>query len=193
MKIKKEMNLKKNKALLIIDMQKGSFTEETPRHDTPGVIKRINTLASVFRELHYPVICIQHDGTGTGEFEKNTTPWENLDELEINKADLKIDKYANDVFYASTLQTQLKELEVTELFITGCATDFCVEATVQSALTKDYNITIVGDAHTTGERPHLKAAQIIEHYNWVWQHMIPTKGQIKVEPTHLIMATLGYK
>ncbi|SDF51721.1 cysteine hydrolase family protein [Cellulophaga baltica] len=143
--------------------------------------------------LTRPEICIQHDGSGTGEFEKNSTPWENLDELEINKADLKIDKYAYDVFYASTLQTQLKELEVTELFITGCATDFCVEATVQSALTKDYNITIVGDAHTTGERPHLKAAQIIEHYNWVWQHMIPTKGQIKVEPTHLIMATLGYK
>ena len=34
---------------------------------------------------------------------------------------------------------------------------------------------------TTGERPHLRAEQVIEHYNWVWQNMIPTKGEIKVE------------
>ena len=178
--------MKNRKALLVIDMQKGSFTPQTPRFDTIGVVKRINELAELFRKLKYPVVYIQHDGTGTGEFEKNATDWENLDELIVESNDTRIDKYANDVFYKSDLYSKLKELKINELFITGCATDFCVESTIQSALTKDFNITVVEDGHTTGERPNLKAEQVIQHYNWVWQNMIPTKGKIKVEKTEKI-------
>ncbi|MFY0591012.1 cysteine hydrolase family protein [Roseivirga sp.] len=169
-----------NKALLIIDMQKGSFTPKTPRYDTEGTVTRINHLANTFRKLDLPVIYIQHDGNGSGEFEKNTPTWEILDELEVAATDILIDKYANDVFYQSTLAATLKALKVEELFITGCATDFCVEATVQSAIAKDYNITVVADGHTTGERPHMTAKDVIIHYNWVWRNMIPTKGKIKV-------------
>ena len=55
--------MEKRKALLVIDMQKGSFTSETPRFDSKGVIERINSLARIFRESNYPVIFIQHDGT----------------------------------------------------------------------------------------------------------------------------------
>lgn len=168
------------KALLIIDMQKGSFTSKTPRYDTPGVIKRINELSQRFRTANDSVIYIQHDGTGSGEFEKNATDWEILDELSIEPTDLKVDKFANDVFYKTNLQALLSQLEVTELVIAGCATDFCVESTIQSALTKEYNITVVKDGHTTGERPNLSAKQVIDHYNWVWQNMIPTNGSVKV-------------
>mgnify|MGYP000589717899 CR=1 FL=1 len=173
--------MKSNKALLIIDMQKGSFTSETPRFDTQGVVNRINKLAAIFRKQEMHVIFIQHDGTGTGEFEKNTWEWENLDSLIVESGDILTDKYANDVFYNSKLQSTLDELNISEILITGCATDFCVESTVQSALTKDYNITVVSNGHTTGDRPHLKAEQVIEHYNWIWQNMIPTKGKIEVK------------
>lgn len=179
--------MEKRKALLVIDMQKGSFLPKTPRFDTIGVVKRINELAGMFRVLNYPVVYIQHDGTGTGEFEKYNSDWEILDNLDIKSNDVRIDKYANDVFYKSNLHSKLKEMNVSELFITGCATDFCVESTIQSALTKDYTITVVQDGHTTGERPHLKAEQVIEHYNWVWQNMIPTKRNIKVVKTEKII------
>ena len=168
------------KALLIIDMQKGSFTPETPRYDTEGVVKRMNALAKIFRESKIPVIYIQHDGTATKECVPHTVEWELLNELEVQSTDIFIDKYVNDVFYNSNLEAKLKELNIDELLITGCATDFCVESTIQSAYTKDYNITVVADGHTTGNRPHLKAEKVIEHYNWVWQNMIPTKGIIKV-------------
>ncbi len=168
-------------ALLVIDMQKGSFTIETPRYDTEGVVYRINKLTSRFRNQQLPVIYIQHDGTGSGEFEKNSTEWENLDELTVLSNDIRIDKYANDVFYKSRLQSTLEELNVDELVITGCATDFCVESTIQSALTKEFKIVVVKDGHTTADRPHLKAWEIITHYNWVWQNMLPTQGSIKVK------------
>ena len=42
-------------------MQKGSFTDKTPRFDTDGTVDRINQLASIFREQSLPVIFIQHE------------------------------------------------------------------------------------------------------------------------------------
>lgn len=179
--------MKNTKALLVIDMQKGSFTPETPRFDTIGVVKRINKLAALFRKLNIPVIYIQHDGTGSGEFEKNAWDWGNLDDLNVTSCDIRIDKYANDIFYKSELQSKLEALSANELFITGCATDFCVESTIQSALAKDYTITVVEDGHTTGERPHLTAEKVIEHYNWVWRNMLPTKGRVIVKSTKQIL------
>ena len=175
--------MKDRKALVVIDMQKGSFTSKTPRFDTAGVVQRINELAALFRKTKNPVFYIQHDGTGSGEFEKNSEDWENLDDLTVESTDIRIDKYANDAFYKTDLHSKLIQLNVNELFITGCATDFCVESTIQSALTKEYQITVVEDGHTTGERPNLKAKQVIDHYNWVWKNMISTKGLIKVEKT----------
>jgi nicotinamidase-related amidase len=179
--------MKNRKALLVIDMQKGSFTALTPRHDTDGVVRRINLVAKAFRANSLPVFFIQHDGTSTGEFVPNTTEWELLDDLKVEASDILISKYANDVFYRSDLQSQLKQYSVDELVISGCATDFCVEATVQSALSKDYNLTVVEDGHTTGERPYLQAVQVIEHYNWVWKNMIPTRGNVNVRPHQIIL------
>ena len=172
------------KALLVIDMQKGSFTEATPRHNTKGVVQIINSLASAFRAKSWPVLFIQHDGRAMNEFVPFTTEWELLDNLQIDTGDIRIDKYANDVFYRSELGQKLDLLAVNELVITGCATDFCVESTIQSAISKDYNITVIEDGHTTGNRPNLKASQVIDHYNWVWKNMIPTKGEIEVLPYH---------
>lgn len=173
--------MKNTKALLVIDMQEGSFTSQTPRLDAAGVVRRINELCTLFRGRNFPVVFLQHDGTGTGAFEKNTFEWKLLNSLKVSATDILVDKYANDVFYKSELALRLAQLGATEIVITGCATDFCVESTVQSALVRDYNITVVADGHTTANRPHLSAGKVIEHYNWVWQNMIPTKGKIEVK------------
>ena len=148
-------------------------------------------MADRFRELEFPVLYIQHDGTGSGEFEKHTAEWEILDGLRVESTDLLIDKYANDVFYKSKLLATLEQLQTDELYISGCATDFCVESTVQSALSKDFNITIIADGHTTGERPELTAKQVIDHYNWVWQNMIPTQWRIVVKHSKAILDELS--
>ncbi|WP_205410275.1 isochorismatase family protein [Aquimarina longa] len=186
----KHNKIKQNKALLIIDMQKGSFTPKTPRFDTDEVINRINILSELFRTFNFPVLFAQHDGTKSNEFIPNTTEWELLEGLKTNSTDIFIDKYANDVFYKSKLQSKLIDLNINELFITGCATDFCIESTIQSGLTKNYNITVVKNAHTTGDRPHLKAIKVIEHYNWVWKNMIPTQGKVTVKSCHQIQEEL---
>lgn len=111
-------------------MQKGSFTSKTPRFDRNGIVNRINYLSEIFRDSNFPVIFIQHDGTKMNEFKPNTTEWELLDDLNTKSNDIFINKYANDVFYNSQLETKLTELKINELYITGCATDFCVESTI---------------------------------------------------------------
>ena len=39
-------------ALIIIDMQQGSFGEATPRHDAAGLVGRLNKLAGAARSLY---------------------------------------------------------------------------------------------------------------------------------------------
>lgn len=168
------------KALLIVDMQKVSFTPKTPRFDTENVIVRIKTLSELFRVNGLPVIFIQHNGCKQNYCAPGSKEWEILDELIRNPGDQVISKEANDAFYQTQLHQFLQMNHINELVITGCATDFCVDATVKSALTHDYNVTIIADAHTTADRPFLEAAKVIDYFNWVWADLIPTEGKVKV-------------
>ncbi|MCF0063376.1 cysteine hydrolase [Dyadobacter chenwenxiniae] len=178
------------KCLLIIDMQNGSFTAESKRYDPEGIVKRINELSAQFRANDLPVIFIQHNGTRLNEYIPDTHEWQILSDLHVGPTDLIIEKEAHDSFYNTALESRLSELNVTELVITGSATDFCVESTVQAALSKDYNIIVVEDGHTAGDRPHLAAEQIVRHYNWIWGNMIPTEGKIEVIKSEAVIALL---
>ena len=168
------------KALLIIDMQKGCFNPYSSRYDTFGVISRINGLSEKFRWKQYPVIFIQHDGSREGELFPQTDEWRLLPELTQEDTDIYIGKTANDSFYKSGLEEKLSSLGIEELFITGSATDFCVDSTVKSAITKDYKVTVISDGHTTGDRKKIPAKLLIEHYNWIWSDMSPTIAKIQV-------------
>lgn len=53
-------------ALLVIDMQVGLFTEDTPRHDAEGVVRRINALGKAVRLGGGLVIFVQ-DGHTTAD------------------------------------------------------------------------------------------------------------------------------
>lgn len=171
------------KALLIIDMQRGSFIPYSLRYDTPGIIDRINSLSKHFRHEGDKVIFIQHDGSKQQVFIPGSDDWKMLPELTLDKSDLIISKTANDAFYNSELQSTLAKLNITELYVTGCATDFCVDATIKSALTKHYALTVISDAHTVANRPHIDAATVIRHYNSLWADMTPTPSQITVIST----------
>lgn len=177
------------KALLIIDMQQGSFKPYTLRYDTFGVIDRINELSQQFRNSGDLVIFIQHDGTRENCFLPGTEDWSLLPELIRGPEDIFVSKTTNNSFYKTDLQTILKSRGVKELIVTGCATDFCVDATIKSALTRDYFITVASDGHTTADRPMVPAKQVIVYFNWLWSEMTPTQGMIKVESCHAILET----
>lgn len=133
-----------------------------------------------FRKNEDPVFFVLHDGTKQGYLYPHSEDWEIIPAINVEEGDRFISKTANDEFYNTTFKADLQKLGITELVITGCATDFCVDATIKLALANDFNLTIISDAHTTADRPNLSAKQIIDYFNWMWYEMIPTKGNIKV-------------
>lgn len=166
-------------ALLIIDMQIGSF-RLSKRYDEIGVVKRINQVAEIFRKNKKPVIFIQHDGTKENYLHTGSEDWKILPGLYQDKYDLYVEKEANDSFYRTNMSILLGDYKITHLYVTGCATDFCVSATVHSALVNDFNLTIIEDCHTTADRPNIKAEENIKFHNWIWQNLTPTNGKIRI-------------
>jgi len=172
--------MKTAEALLIVDMQKVAFT--VTRYDAENVIHRIATLADLFRQHSKKVIFIQHNGIVDGYCYPNTEEWEIVSQLPVHPEDIVIRKQANDSFYKTNLTEVLAKYGIERLYITGCATDYCVDTTVKSALSKDYNITVVSDCHTTANRPSCSAKTLIDFYNWLWADLTQTKYKIKVIP-----------
>jgi len=156
-------------------MQVGLLDGE-PKHDLPGVVARINRLAARVRQRSGTVIFIQHCG-GTGDdFEPETPGWALLPELHRDPADIAVRKTLNDPFAGTDLAARLQAIAPDRVLIAGWATDFCVDATVRSAVSNHYDVVVVTDAHTLNDRPHLDATSVIRHHHWVWSNLITPRS-----------------
>jgi nicotinamidase-related amidase len=175
-------------ALLIIDMQLGSFTPRSARHDTEGLIGRLNKLAEHTRAHSGTVIFIQHDGPSGDPHHPSMPGWRLLPELVVDPRDKLVRKASCDAFLHTDLDRVLAEAGACELIVTGCATDFCVDTTVRSALARGLKTIVPSDAHTTADRAHLKAAQIIAHHNAIWSDFISPGGAAIVCPSALVFS-----
>ncbi len=173
------------KALLVIDMQVGLFEGDPPRYDADGVIQRVNEIAMKIRATGGIVIFIQHEDEG--RLKRGTRAWEILPSLEPKDSDLKVYKQACDSFYETDLADVLEKHGVQQLIVTGCATDFCVDTTVRAAAGRNYDVVVVGDGHTTKDRPHLNAKLIIDHHNWMWENLILPRNEVKVLPASSVI------
>jgi nicotinamidase-related amidase len=173
------------KALLVVDMQIGLFEGNPPRYDADGVIQRINQVARTVRSTSGIVVFIQHEDNDS--FRRGTRAWEILPTLEREDSDLLVHKRACDSFYQTELADVLEKHGVQQLIVTGCATDFCVDTTIRAAASRDYEVVVVKDGHTTKDRPHLDAKSIINHHNWMWENLILPRSEVKVLPASSIV------
>ncbi|KRR29976.1 isochorismatase family protein [Bradyrhizobium retamae] len=162
-------------ALIVVDMQVGLLNGK-PKHDLSGIIERINRLAASIRERSGLVIFVQHCSGAEDDFVPGTSGWALLPELNRAAADIVIRKTLNDPFAETDLAARLKEIAPDRILITGWATDLCVDATVRSAVSNHYDVVVVTDGHTVNDRPHLDAASVIRHHNWVWSHLITQRS-----------------
>lgn len=115
-------------ALLIIDLQIGA-PDDPPRLDLTSVVERINRLAQATRASGGLVIFIQHDGPPGHRLEPHTPGWPLLPELERHTADVVVRKRASDAFYETHLADVLQTHGVNQLWVTGCASEMCVDTT----------------------------------------------------------------
>jgi nicotinamidase-related amidase len=166
-------------ALLVIDMQE-ALVPVIWRGDE--LADRIAVLAQAARTRHVPVIFTQQTGPAGSPLDPDQPGWQLSAGLGVQPADLQLRKAATDSFFATNLADLLAARDVDSVVITGVATDYCVDATAQSALSHGLNVVLVSDGHAPAARGNpgsaLAAEQIIDHYNWVLSHAIHPGGQL---------------
>lgn len=167
-----------NRCLLIVDVQEGLFSP--PRHDGDALIERLNRLAARFRAEGSSVIYVQHCGPEGDALHPSAPGHALFSALEPEPDDLRIAKESCDAFLNTSLAATLEDLGVTQLIITGFATEFCVDTTIRSALAHGFETIVPEDGHTTADRPHLPARQVIEHHNATWPWLISPVGGAKM-------------
>jgi nicotinamidase-related amidase len=169
-------------ALIVVDMQQGSFGAQSPRHDAQGLVERLNRLAARVRHVGGMVVFVQHAGPEGDPHHPSLPGHALLPELDRRPEDLTVVKSSCDAFLGTTLEVTLVAEAIGWLIVTGCATDHCVDTTIRAALAKGYPTAAPSDGHTTSDRPHLPAAKIIQHHNAIWADFISPAGPARVCP-----------
>ncbi len=177
-------------AVLVIDVQRGLFCSKQPPFEAEAVVMRINAVTEKARQAGAPVIFIQHDGEPGGEdVMPFTEGWQSHPELEVRPGELVIRKTTCDAFYGTPLVAELRSRGITTLVLTGYATDFCVDATLRSAVSRDFGVIVVADAHTTSNNPVVKAELVRRHHNWAWANSITRRGVTVLQASEVCFGT----
>lgn len=160
-----------NKALIIIDLQVGVQSSNTPLYNLDNVIKGVNERIQVFRELNYPIIFIQHNDQ---ELILNTKEWNLFSELGARDTDIYINKTHANSFYNTDLNAKLLELKINSLEICGAQTEYCVDTTIRMAHGLGYSLYMKKGLTTTLNNDLLGAKTIIEHHEKIWNNRFLT-------------------
>ena len=153
-------------ALVVIDVQNGVVAEAYQR-DT--VVANINTLVGKARDEGVPIVWVQHSDEG---LEKGSDDWKYVPELVRQDYEPVVHKTFGDSFEGTDLEQVLAGIGVGRLVVTGAETDACIRSTIHGAFTRGYDVTLVGDAHTTNDQSEWGAPppeQVIAHTNLYWQ------------------------
>jgi nicotinamidase-related amidase len=150
-------------ALLVIDMQQGLF-EEGP-YQPEKLLTQVKSLIADARKNNVPVIYVQHneDPQWGGSLVAGKPGHDIHADIAPQSGEVIIQKYHGNAFEDTNLQAVLTEKGIKRLIICGMQTDECINASSRGAHALGYDVTLVGDAHTTGNSD--KARQIIEDHN----------------------------
>jgi nicotinamidase-related amidase len=151
-----------NTALLIIDVQTGLFEEGAYKAD--DLLANVGSLTSQARKANVPVIYIQHAATHPDDSLHPDNPGHAIHPpIAPHQGELVVKKSVASGFEDTNLRQELESRGIKNLVIAGMQTDECVNATTRSAVQLGYDVTLVSDAHTTGDNGSTQ--QIIDQYN----------------------------
>jgi nicotinamidase-related amidase len=166
-----------NTALLVIDVQNGVMSGA---YERDAVVANINTLVANARAKKVPVIWVQHSGEG---LERDSDVWQYVPELVRDESEPLVHKLYGDSFEGTELEELLAERGVGRLVVSGAQTDACIRSTMHGGFTRGYDVTLVGDAHTTEDLSEYGAPtpdKVVAHTNlyWDWQEAPGRKGGV---------------
>lgn len=160
-----------NTALMVVDVQNGVVADV---HQRDLVVANINTLVGKARDEGVPIVWVQHSST---HMPKGSSAWDYVPELARENSEPLVHKTFADSFEDTDLEKVLAKAGVGRLVVTGAQTDECIRSTIHGAIVRGYDVTLVGDAHTTEDQSPWGAPppdKVIAHTNLYWEsHTAP--------------------
>jgi nicotinamidase-related amidase len=156
-----------NSALLVVDVQNCVIEGA---HERDSVVANVDKLVDQARREQVPVVWVQHSDD---EIIRGSDGWRIVPELTPGDSEPLVDKNYGDSFEDTVLETVLSNLGVGRLVVAGAETDACIRSTLHGALVRGYDVTLVSDAHTTGDKTQWGAPppdQVIAHTNLYWTY-----------------------
>lgn len=154
-----------NTALVVIDVQNGVVEGA---YERDAVVANIAKLIDNARQAGTPVVWVQHSDEG---LERGSEAWEYVPELTRDESEALVHKSYADSFEDTDLEDVLAKAGVGRLLVAGAQTDECIRSTIHGAFTRGYDVTLVGDAHTTEDASPWGAPtpdKVIAHTNLYW-------------------------
>ncbi len=152
-------------ALVVVDVQNGVVAEA---HRRDEVVAAIAGLVDRARGSGTPVVWVQHSDEGLA---RGSEEWQYVPELVPGQDEPLVHKRFGDSFEGTDLEDVLAAAGVGRLVVAGAETDACIRSTIHGAFTRGYDVTLVGDAHTTNDNSAWGApppAGVIAHTNLYW-------------------------
>jgi nicotinamidase-related amidase len=152
---------------MVIGVQKGVVADA---HQRDAVVANIRRLVDKAREEGVPVVWVQHSDE---QLEKGSDAWEYVPELARQDSEPLVHKTFGDSFEDTDLEEVLAKAGVGRLVVTGAQTDACIRSTIHGAFARGYDVTLVGNAHTTEDQSAWGAPppdKVIAHTNLYWQY-----------------------
>jgi len=141
-------------ALIVIDLQKGIVSMPTAE-PANEIVARAAELARAFRARGWPVVLVNVTGAAPGRTDAGRPKMEFKDdwaelvpELDQQPSDHLVTKQRWGAFLGTSLDHDLRQRGVTQVFLAGVATSIGVESTARSAYDLGYNVVLVLDAMT---------------------------------------------
>ncbi|MFF1383910.1 cysteine hydrolase family protein [Arthrobacter sp. NPDC058288] len=156
-----------NTALLVIDVQNGVVADV---HRRDAVVANIAALVDKARGEGVPIVWVQHSDE---QLEKGSDAWQYVPELQRQDPEPLVHKSFADSFEDTDLEDVLAGAAVGRLVVTGAQTDECIRSTIHGAFVRGYDVTLVGDAHTTEDQSEWGAPppdKVIAHTNLYWKY-----------------------
>jgi len=150
--------------LLVVDMQTGVLNE---CWDANRVIGNVSRAVERARDRHVPVIWVQHSDETLAQ---GSAEWQLVPALRPADGEALIHKRFASSFEETALNDELDRLRATHIALAGAATNWCVRATAYGALDRGYDVTLISDAHTTGnldldDGSSIEAADVVRELN----------------------------
>lgn len=150
--------------LLIIDVQQDLIegnNEERGVYDKEKIINNMNIVIQKAIDKNILIVFMRDLDVSSGKGQG----FQIHKEILVPSTATIFDKAATNSFYGTPLKEYLNKNNVEHLVIMGCKTEHCIDTAVRTATINHFDVTLVGDGHSTSDNKNLTAHQIILHHN----------------------------